>query len=441
MKLTSPDLSSFLQSYSVNQKIFIGYSGGVDSHVLLHLLANSLAKKQNISAVYIHHGLQKAADEWQLHCQHISADLGVQFLALPVDAQANKGESPEEAARNARYQAFANLITKENVLFFAQHEQDQLETVLLQLFRGAGLKGLSGMPVETQIGAGRLLRPLLETSQAEILNYANTHQLKWVEDPSNQDVAYDRNYLRQQILPLVEQRWQGVHQAVLRSAKHCADAQQLLSTKAKLDMLALYDKNSQSLDISALLLNDSLQQQWLVREWMNHLNLRMPSMKVLDSILGDICLARSDANPVVQFEGCTIRRYQNRLYRVLECEKTDCLTELKWLNIEQALVLSDNTQLSVMSSENGIAMRYLNDAQVCIKYRSGGEKIGLPRRSGRHSLKKLYQEANIPPWQRERLPLIYIDGQIAAIADLWISSKFYAHENESCYNIVWQESS
>jgi len=441
MKLTSSDLSSFLQSYAVNKKIFVGYSGGVDSHVLLHLLANSIAKKKNITAVYIHHGLQKGADDWQLHCQKTAADLGVQFLAVSVAGRATKGESPEEAARNARYQAFTGLMNQDDVLLFAQHEQDQLETVLLQLFRGAGLKGLSGMPVETQIGAGRLLRPLLETSQDDILNYANTYQLKWIEDPSNQDSAYDRNYLRHQVLPLIELRWQGVQQSVLRSAKHCADAQHLLSTKAKLDMLALYDKQSQSLDIATLLLKDSVQQQWLVREWMNHLNLRMPSMKVLDSILLDICLARSDANPIVQFEGCTIRRYQNRLYRVVETKRADLATELEWLNIEQPLVLSDNTQLSVMNSESGIAMRYFKDTKICIKYRSGGEKISLPKRSGHHSLKKLYQEANIPPWQRESLPLIYLDGEIAAIADLWISSKFYAHENESCYNIVWQESS
>ena len=134
MKLTSSDLSSFLQLHSANKQIFVGYSGGVDSHVLLHLLANTINQKEQITAVYVHHGLQDCADDWQVHCEKISRDLGVQFLALKVNGLPEKGDSPEESARNARYQAFEKLISKNTALLFAQHRQDQVETVLLQLF-------------------------------------------------------------------------------------------------------------------------------------------------------------------------------------------------------------------------------------------------------------------------------------------------------------------
>lgn len=438
MKLTSPDLSLFLKTYSIHERIYVGYSGGVDSHVLLHLLARSIAPKKQITAVYVHHGLQGCADEWQLHCKKIACDLGVQFLALQVNGVADKGDSPEESARNARYQAFEKIITKNTALLFAQHRQDQVETVLLQLFRGAGLKGLSGMPENTQMGEGQLLRPLLDISQEDILNYAKKHKLHWVEDPSNQEDVYDRNYLRRQIIPLVEQRWKGLDKAVLRSAGHCAEAQSLLSKQVQAEMLLLVDKSNQSLDINTLLLRDKTQQQWIIREWMAYLNLRMPSVKLLDSLLNDVLLARDDANPVIQYEMCTIRRYQGRLYSVLDTPEVSPNSEITWLDIQQDLYLSDNSKLQLIAAQSGIASQHLKGALVQIKYRTGGEKISLAHRIGRHSLKKLYQEEKIPPWQRESIPLIYIGGKIAAVADLWVSAEFYSEAAEPCFKITWQ---
>ncbi|MDC9728113.1 MAG: tRNA lysidine(34) synthetase TilS [Methyloprofundus sp.] len=438
MKLSSFDLSHFLKTYPTAQQIFVGYSGGVDSHVLLHLLANSLTPKKQITAVYVHHGLQDCADDWQLHCAKTADALGVQFLAIQVDGQVKKGESPEESARNARYQAFEKLITHNALLLFAQHRQDQVETVLLQLFRGAGLKGLSGMPESIRIGAGCLLRPFLDVSQDEINHYAKQHKLHWVEDPSNQDSAYDRNYLRNEILPLVTERWKSVDKAISRSAEHCAQAQQLLSEQAKADMLLLLDKPTLSLDIAALLLQDKIQQQWIIREWMVYLDLRMPSMKFLECLMSDVLQARVDANPIAQYEGCSFRRYQNRLYVVLNAAKPMPNTEMIWQDIQQDMSLTDHSTLRLIASEKGIASQHFEGALVQIKYRAGGEKITLAKRTGRHSLKKLYQEAKIPPWKRENIPLIYIDGKIAAIADLWISAEFYSQAPESCLIVAWQ---
>ena len=438
MKLTSSGLSSFLRLHSANNQIFVGYSGGVDSHVLLHLLANTVVPKKHVTAVYVHHGLQDCADDWQIHCKKIARNLGLNFLALQVNGHAKKGDSPEESARNARYQAFNQLITKNSVLLFAQHRQDQVETVLLQLFRGAGLKGLSAMPETTQMGAGLLLRPFLDSSQEDIINYANQHALHWVEDPSNQNDAYDRNYLRHQIIPLIERRWKGVDKAVLRSARHCSQAQQLLASRAKSEMLLVYDENNQSLNIADLLLKEIAQQQWIIREWMAYLNLRMPSVKLLERILTDVLLAKKDANPVIQHENCNIRRYQNRLCAVWDKPKVSPSTEVIWQNIQQALYLTDQSKLQLMASESGIAKRYFNDALVQIKYRTGGEKIALAHRTGRHSLKKLFQEEKIPPWKRENIPLIYINGKIAAIADLWVSAEFYSEAVEPCLKITWQ---
>jgi tRNA(Ile)-lysidine synthase len=356
-----------------------------------------------------------------------------------VNAQAKKGESPEESARKARYQALEKIITKNASLFFAQHRQDQVETVLLQLFRGAGLKGLSGMPESTGIGKGQLLRPLLDTRQEAIICYANQHHLQWIEDPSNQDDAYDRNYLRQKILPLVEQRWKGFDKAIFRSARHCSQAQRLLANIAKSEMLTIYDSSSQSLNIAELLLKEIAQQQWIIREWMAYLNLRMPSKKVLQSILVDVLLAREDANPIIQHEACTIRRYQKRLYAVLDIKNPVFNSEVIWQDVRQDLYLTDNSKLQLVAAQSGIANHYFTKGLVEIKYRAGGEHIALAHRSGRHSLKKLYQEAKIPPWKRKNIPLIYIDGKFAAVANLWISAEFHPEEGEQGLKIIWQE--
>ncbi len=437
MKLSSEYIYSQIVPYYAYNNLIIGYSGGIDSHVLLHLLANIPELKHKLTAVYIHHGLQSCADDWAEHCQKITHTLAVKFRVLKVNAQATKGQSPEEAARNARYQAFKGIVTENDVLLFAQHRNDQLETMLLQLFRGAGLKGLSGMPVAVEFFKGMLIRPLLDINQQEITEYAQQHHLQWIEDPSNQDMRFERNYLRQQIIPLLEQRWPGVATTVSRSAKHCTQAQAILSANVKEKMLVLYDPQRQSISISGLLEYDNLIQPWIVREWMSHLELRMPSQKVLTAILHDILLARQDANPVILHDGYHIQRYRDNLYAVPDPKKPDLNQVFIWTQPMQPFSLADNGTLIVKETEAGIAKDIWQQGIIQIKYRQGGEKIALVNRTGRHSLKKLYQEAGIAPWVRDVIPLIYINGELAAIAGYWISVDYYS-QNEGCISLFWE---
>ena len=216
----------------VDQNIFIAYSGGIDSHVLLHLCASDAQLKAKLTAVYINHGLQAESESWGKHCEQVCNSLDVKFISLTANAQAAPGESPEEAARNARYAVLKPLLGADDVLLLAQHAEDQLETVLLQLFRGSGLKGLSGMPASMAFGQGKLVRPLLEVSKNDIIAYANAHNLKWIEDPSNQHRHFDRNFLRHDIIPLLKQRWPSLAVTVSRAAGHCANAQDLLGAIA-----------------------------------------------------------------------------------------------------------------------------------------------------------------------------------------------------------------
>ena len=207
------------------EKIFVAYSGGVDSHVLLHLLASMALYKSRITAVYVHHGLQLEAEQWAVHCESVALALGVSFKCLRVNAQKTTRQSQEEVARDARYQALKALLTESDVLLLAQHREDQMETVLLQLFRGAGIQGLSGMPLVIDFGLGQVIRPFLDVSKQAINAYAALHQIHWVEDPSNQSDNFDRNFLRNQIFPQLKQRWPALDKTVARSARHCANSQ------------------------------------------------------------------------------------------------------------------------------------------------------------------------------------------------------------------------
>ncbi|RLA25581.1 MAG: tRNA lysidine(34) synthetase TilS [Gammaproteobacteria bacterium] len=438
MNLTAAYIHTQLIPYCATaNNIFVGYSGGIDSHVLLHLLSRVPELKSKIIAVYIHHGLQAEADAWAIHGQKTAQVLAVKFQIIHVNAQAKSGESPEAAARNARYQAFKKILSDNDLLLFAQHRDDQLETVLLQLFRGAGLKGLSGMPVMINFALGQLIRPLLDISRQQIECYAQQNTLQWIEDPSNQDRQFDRNYLRHEIIPLLEQRWPSLDKTVARTAQHCADAQALLSTSAKQKMQLLFDTEKQCLAITALLEHDQLTQQSIIREWLDYLGARMPTQKVLAAIMQDILLARIDANPVVVHDGYSVHRYRDELHLVPVGNKPDLNQVLVWDSQHEFLDLPDNGVLQIKTAQQGIARHIWRQGVIQIKYRQGGEKMTLPKRSGQHSLKKLYQEAGIAPWQRDVLPLIYIDGKLAAIANTWVSAEFYRH-NETCIQLIWQ---
>lgn len=437
MKLNSEYVYSRIYPFQVCNNIFIGYSGGIDSHVLLDLLVNTPEIKHKITAVYIHHGLQACADDWAEHCRIISNAYSVNFRVLKVNAHAFQGQSPEEAARNVRYQAFREILAANDILLFAQHRNDQLETVLLQLFRGAGLKGLSGMPVAIEFSKGMLIRPLLEIDQHDIRDYAQQQKLQWIEDPSNQDVRFERNYLRQQVIPLLKQRWPGIETTVSRSAGHCAQAQTLLSADAREKMFALYDSQCQCLSVPGLLEQNDITQQWIVREWLNHLNVRMPSLKVMTTILQDVVLARREANPVVQLDGYTIQRYRDGLYVVSDVVKPELSHVVIWKKCFEPLILARNGQLIAEEARNGIARHIWEQGLIQVKYRQGGEKLSLANRDGRHSLKKLYQEAGIAPWLRDLIPLIYINGELAAVGTHWMSASFYV-QGEASIKLLWQ---
>jgi len=317
------NISKQLDFGNERQRFYIAYSGGVDSHVLLHCCSTIARLKDKLTAVYVHHGLQVEADAWAGHCEKTANDLGVAFLALRVNAKAGAGESPEEAARNARYTALKSLIDVGDVLLLAQHREDQLETVLLQLFRGSGLRGLSGMPERTVFGAGVMLRPLLNTPKQAIGAYADAHQLIWIEDPSNQSNDYDRNFLRNRIVPLLKQRWPAIDKTVSRSARHCADAQVLVGEFADELFVAVFNQADKTLGIRRLLEHPLHSQQLIIRHWFQYLGLKMPAQALVGRILSQVVAADKQRDPVLSGPGYSIRRYRDKLYCLTNLSGTD----------------------------------------------------------------------------------------------------------------------
>jgi tRNA(Ile)-lysidine synthase len=416
---------------NVQGRFLVAYSGGVDSHVLLHCCASTPQLKDKLTAVYVHHGLQEEAEIWAGHCEKTAKELGVEFLTLRVNAKSAPGESPEEAARNARYAALKSLMGTGDALLLAQHREDQLETVLLQLFRGCGLPGLSGMPESQAFGSGVMLRPLLNISKQAISNYACAHQLSWVEDPSNQCNDYDRNFLRNTVVPLLKQRWPAIDKTVARSAKHCADAQMLVEDVADELFNAAFNPADKTLSIARLTEHQIHPQQLIIRHWFRHLGLRMPAQVLVERILNEVVAAAGTRDPILSGQGYSICRYRDQLY-CLERLAHEVPQDIVWPFGQDSIKITQNQVLSCVPASKGILSEQWQKAKVEIRFRRGGEKISLPGRQGRHTLKNLFQESGIPPWKRDAIPLIYLDNTLAAVGDLWISAMFYSEKIQGC---------
>lgn len=397
---------SFCQTHGFDSTYWLAYSGGLDSHVLLHLFAQlrseySLLKLQ---AVHIHHGLSPHANHWMQHCDEICKKLTVPLITITIDATAATGESQEEIARERRYGAFNQLLSANDVLLTAHHQDDQAETLLLQLLRGAGPKGLAAMPPVKKFANGFHARPLLRFTRTELMEYAKANALQWIDDESNANVNFSRNFLRHEVIPVLKKRWPSVAQTFGRAAENCAEAQRLLDDIAEQDLQSATGQTPFMLSIAACLHLSEVRQRNLLRAWLSKLKFPVPSLVKLKQIQHDMLQARKDKLPYFHWCGFELRRYQGFLY---------ALHMLPSHNVKQKVIWHTAQPLRLLN----IGMLYANNLQktVTVRFRQGGEVLDLPMRGGHHSLKKLFQEWQIPPWQRDRVPLIFEEGQLVAV--------------------------
>lgn len=468
MSVTPQAFHFHLQKLAHTEKYLIAYSGGVDSHVLLHLcsqLKNSPnGFEQSFSAVYIDHGLSSNSKKWGRHCQHVCFELDIPLTIIEVDAHQKKGQSPEASARTARYQAFSQILEENECLLTAQHLDDQAETLLLQLLRGSGTRGLSSMPRSKPFAKGFLCRPILDYKKQDILEYARQHQLEWIEDESNLEQRFDRNYLRHSVLPLLEKRWPAVKDNFAKSAEVLAESQFLLDEIAESDIQALYFVNSNGLnEQNKLLLEPTLKLldtkqparlNNLLRYWINLNQLPMPSKKVLEQVVHTVIQAREDAMPLVSWRRdafyCEVRRYQNKLYLLDTFQSSEVDQNAERINQEYPLTQEQDVVLGTTKTrvrlssiednfeKNGFDRQKLLSKPLSVRFRKGGERFRKNVDGHSHPLKHWFQEQGIPPWEREKMPLIFWGDELIQIGHTIVNYSLKEHDSTDLMNIHWQ---
>ncbi|QXG25026.1 tRNA lysidine(34) synthetase TilS [Pseudomonas viridiflava] len=391
----------------------VGFSGGLDSTVLMHLLAE-LARRERLpalKAIHVHHGLQAAADDWPEHCRQVcqALDMPLQMIRVNVES----GASLEQAAREARYAAFSAQVGEGEVLLTGQHRDDQAETLLFRLMRGAGVRGLAAMPESRALGKGHLVRPLLDCSRGELEGYAREHGLGWIEDPSNDDVRFSRNFLRAQVMPLLTSRWPQAVSSMARTARHLGEAQELLGELAEQDLAAAQATTSfvwlglPVLAVGPLAGFSATRQRNALRHWLAPLT-RLPDT---DHWAGWDTLrdAGEGAQPVWRLADGELHRTQGHIWWLPGPWLRPVDGIFTWPDPHEPLSLPDNGRISIQGDAP--------QGPLEVRYRQGSEVMPVARR-GHRDLKRLFNEHGVPTFVRGRLPLLYCDDQLLAVAGL-----------------------
>jgi tRNA(Ile)-lysidine synthase len=425
-------------------RLSVAYSGGLDSHALLHALAVLRVNfRFSLSAIHIDHGLQPASADWGRHCAQICMALNVPLIVERIRVDGIAEEGLEAAARRARYAAFAAALLPGDFLLTAHHGDDQAETVLLQLLRGAGVAGLAAMPAQAAFGPGRIVRPLLGFSRAALQAYAGAQQLDWIEDPSNRDLSQRRNFLRAEILPRLTRYWPAPSVLLARTAGHAAEAMDLLNEVAGADLVVCLHPVAhfpQALSISALAVLSVSRQRNLLRYWLRQQGFLVPGARQMEELLAQVRSVSRSRHACVRWAGADVWRYRDLLVAMPSQHSPDPCLDVAW-DPRTALILPGIGRLrSEPVRGRGLSRARINGKPLHIRMRSGGERIVLPGRGHHHALKKLLQSEGVPPWLRTRLPLIYVDQELAAVADLWVCTPYQALPDEDALEIIWEPS-
>ncbi|WP_223619333.1 tRNA lysidine(34) synthetase TilS [Lysobacter sp. ESA13C] len=409
----------------------VAYSGGLDSSVLLHALAASpQARAQGLRAWHVHHGLHPQADAWAAHCAENCARLGLEFSVSRVSVALAGGDGPEAAARRARHAAFAAGLGEGETLLLAHHRDDQAETVLLRLLRGSGPDGLAAMRAWRDCGRGRLWRPLLNLPRAVLQAYASAQRLRWIDDPSNDEHGYDRNFLRHRVLPALRERWPQADAAFATSARLNAQAAELLDSEDAIALAQVRSLDPQALSRSGLRALPSARRARVLRRWVATLGLPPLPAEGVAQIESQLLDARADAEAEFAWHGAVVRAWRDLLHAERQRPALAEDWKVEW-DGRHALPLPDGGEWRLYGADRFQA--------PCLAHgRRGGERIALPGRSHRHALKQVLQDLGVPPWERRRLPLLSsADGELLAAGDLLLSARMDAWLRERGARLLW----
>jgi tRNA(Ile)-lysidine synthase len=412
----------------------VAFSGGADSTALLAALSRLRRRPRALRAVHVDHGLHPDSVAWGARAVGLARDLGVPCEVLEARVARARGESLEARARAARYRLLADTLGEGEVLLTAHHEDDQLETVLLMLLRGAGVAGLAAMPERARFARGTLARPLLTRSRAQLEAFARTAGLSYLEDPSNLDERLDRNFLRLRVLPVIRARWPAAAATVGRSARHAAEAQQLLESLAQADLSPA--RHGESLAASSLRALPPERRRNALRFWIASRGFPLPATARLTEIAGPLLAARADAQPSIEWPGVRLERQAGLLTLSpaagasgaasgrLPAARRDITWH--WRAASVCPLPDDLGRIELRADAHGPLNLAALGARLTIRWRRGGERLAIAPGRPRRALKSLLRESRLPPGQRARVPLVYSGARLIAVADLWLDASVQA---------------
>ena len=428
-----------LESYvpKAARGLVVALSGGADSAALLSSLAALGAGFRGLPlrAVHIDHGLQAAAAEFREACRSLCEHLGVPLELIRVDVQCEAGLSIEAAARDARYAALAAQLQPLECLLTAHHRQDQAETLLLQALRGAGVKGMSAMPVCRAFGAGWHVRPVLDVPHRELLQWGGHLENRKSVDPMNEDLRFDRTYLRKAIWPLIETRWPGADIALSRSARHMAEAQELLDKAGAADVARLRDGDA--LSVPALRALPQANRINAIRAWLSEAGVEAPPTARLAEALRQVFDADADHQPAIVWGNKSLRRYRQRLFlTAADCPR---LEEARaWDTVlGSTITLGANLGSLTWSAQSGGIAAHALPPAVIVRRRDGGETLKPARTARTQTVQHLCQSQGVLPWMRDALPLVFAGEELIAVADLWVDARWCAAPDAPGLKVMW----
>jgi len=423
----------------------VAFSGGVDSTALLAALARLHKPALQLRALHVDHQLHPASRLWSAHCRRTARALGVRIQVCRIRVARARGESLEAAARRARYAALAAALRAGEVLLTAHHEDDQLETVLLQLLRGAGVAGLAAMPAVAPFAGTVLVRPLLAVAHQQLLDWVSAQGLGWVEDDSNAQQQFDRNYLRHHVLPRLRARWPAAAATVARSARHAAEAQRLLDQLAEQD--AAQAAVGAALAAKVLRRLSPARRRNALRYWIAAAGLLAPSSRQLEQLCGPLLDARRDAQPSLAWQGARVRREADLLHlqaharspRAGKRAPHDAPLTWRWALRRPLRLPGGRGALRLEAAARGPLSLAALPPVLTVRQRRGGERLRPVPGGPRRTLKGLLQEARVPLEERARLPLIFAGETLLAVGERWLDATVQAHAGSTRRGrLVWR---